>query len=192
MYRARRPTPAGNLGPYFGSEKFELVSQFYSASRESEAVEIADRLGTRFVVASGKNRIDSVGGDLDRRGTAHGNRAHLGRFRLLTERGVLNLFEIVPGAVLEAQVEPGEQLVAQLGVVLSEGAFRFEARGIAGPDGTIRVRVPYATGGVPPNETIGPYRVTLAGRRVQVEVGAEDVTLGRSVRVVLSDSEVAR
>ncbi len=191
VYRARRPTPAGNLGPNLDPEKFELVSQFYSASRESEAVEIADRLGTRFVVASGKNRIDSVGGDLDRRGTAHGNRAHLGRFRLLTERGVLNLFEIVPGAVLEAQAEPGEQLVAQLGVVLPEGAFRFEARGIAGPDGWIRVRVPYATGDAPPNETIGPYRVTLAGHRVQVEVGTEDVTLGRSVRVVLSASEAA-
>ncbi len=48
------------------------------------------------------------------------------------------------------------------------------------------MRVPYATRDVPPNETIGPYRVTLAGHRVQVEVGAEDVTLGRTVRVALS------
>lgn len=42
----------------------------------------------------------------------------------------------------------------------------------------------------PPTETIGPYRVTLAGHRVQVEVGAEDVALGRTVRV-LSASEAA-
>ena len=135
-------------------------------------------------------RSTAGSGDVQRQlakyyGSAFRHPAHLAHFRLVTERGQgyrLKLFEIVAGALITARAQPGAELVATLGLVLPEGVtIRYRAVGVAGEDGVVQLRVPYATGRGGGLRTLGPYRITLEGRRYGLPVTEADVLEGRTV-----------
>ncbi len=188
VYWAHRATPAGNLGPYLDTEKWKAVQGFFAARTEADALQRAEALGTRYVVTSSAEAAakDSVAGRLHRDlGVPAGPRGHLGRFRLLTQSrqgGGFRLFEIVPGALLEADAPPGTPVQVSLALRGPGGIVsRFRARGRAGTDSRIQIRVPYSTGKQGDVEALRPYEVRLRGATYQVRVDPEDVSQGRSV-----------
>ncbi len=202
-YVAERATPADNFGPYIGPENFLAARDFFALASEDEALARARRLGARYVVTSSveTREPDGVGGRLHAGdGGARGGRSHLGRFRLVAEgpRGGIavgatgallqaeipyKLFEIVPGAVIELAAAPGELAVARIDLRSPSGRrVRWVGRATAGPDGRVRLRVPYATGDSLPTRAEGPYRLQVGERSLRVEVAEDDVLGGRSLR----------
>jgi dolichyl-diphosphooligosaccharide--protein glycosyltransferase len=190
VYVARRPVPANNLGPYLDAKKFDEVSRFYGeAENETEAVSIVERLGSRFVVtwpvAEGRPRIGPFLEQLHLRdGLAMDRRPGVERFRLVTEgppggtlliagrlqRSPFKLFELVAGAVLEAEGQPGALLVAEIEIETPLGRrFRYRAASTASANGIVRVRVPYATDGDTPARPTGPYRILFGGKSWRVK-----------------------
>jgi hypothetical protein len=203
VYVARRPVPSNNFGPYLDAEKFREVRRFFAAESEAEAVAIAERLHSRFVVSWPLGAAGSrLGAFLDQLHLHDGlpidGRPRVERFRLVTEGppgGTLllggrlrlapfKLFELVAGAVLEAQGQPGAVLVAEVEIATPLGRrFRYRAASAAGADGTARVRVPYATDAGTPARATGPYRITFGGASRRVRVPDAAVRAG-STRVV--------
>lgn len=106
------------------------------------------------------------------------------------------LFEIVPGAVLEVAGSPGEVVVAELEVRAPEGRrFPYRTFAIVPEAGPARLRVPYATDAAPDPardalpgafrraRAVGPYRVAIEGRELDVEVSERQVAEGAAVPV---------
>jgi dolichyl-diphosphooligosaccharide--protein glycosyltransferase len=199
-YVARRATPADNFGPYVGAEAFEAVERFFALESEPEAVALALRLGSPYVMPLdwGKVAPRSVAARLhqhDGRETADAPR--LEHFRLVAEgpregvplaalfgvqaRGgaLYKLFEIVEGAVLEAHGPPGSPMRAELRLVSNTGRrFRYTAATVIDTQGVGRLRVPYATLGSSPVRAASPYRVEVAGEARAVAVAEDDVKSG--------------
>ena len=167
-YVAGRATPAANFGPYTGAEGYRETLRFLATDSEAEALAIAERLHTPYVVTAEEGwraPLAPVVARLHRDdGSARAGRPHLGRFRLLGEgpRGGLpmslffegrrgspvayKLFEIVPGALLEVEAPPGGPVEARLRLRTPTGrVFLFLAEGRGEADGLARLRVPYAT-----------------------------------------------
>jgi dolichyl-diphosphooligosaccharide--protein glycosyltransferase len=209
-YASRRALPADNFGPYLDDARFALARSFFTTASPTEAVDIARELGTRFVVTAASyalwppargRRLRNPG--IARRlhsddGSAHGGLPHLERFRLITEgpeNGVplfpigrkvvpYKLFEIVPGAVLEARAEPGTRLSAEVVVTTPLGRrFRYRAATRAGEDGVARLRVPYATDSEAPVRTEGAYQVRLGEQRTRTQIADRDVREGGVIRL---------
>ena len=204
VYVARRPVPANNFGPYLDAKKFDEVRRFYAeADSETEAVAIAERLGSRFVVtwpvAEGSSQIGPFLTQLHfGDGLAMNQRRGVERFRLVTEGppgGTLllagqlrlapfKLFELVAGAVLEAKGQPGALLLAKIEIGTPLGRrFEYRAAAAASMNGTARVRVPYATDVNAPARPTGPYRITFGGESWQVQVPDADVRSGRTLAI---------
>jgi len=205
LYAGRRPTPAGNFGPYVGPERFAQTERFYAAGSESEALALLDALRTPWVVTAEfgvpkpgmKRRLH----DLDGRGSAGSPR--LEHFRLVTEGpagglplGTLfgipgrpgsppyKLFQRVPGALLEVEAPVGEEVTAQTVVATPLGRrFLHRARAVAGADGVARLRLPYATDTDLPARPDGPWRLRVGGRGLDLEVPEAAVVAGRRIRV---------
>jgi len=199
-YEARRAVPAGPFGPQFDSERYEAVNRFYAATSEDEAVGIAARLEARYVVVhaqhAGKEKV--VRRLYVREGSWSPLWRQLGRFRLVTEgpaRGGLpfvggsvsipfKLFEIVEGAVLVGQAPPGTMLTATLRLRTPErelATYRATVR--ADDDGVARVRVPYATDQRGDVQALGPYRVELDGRELDIAITERQVLDGAEVHL---------
>jgi len=204
VYVARRPVAANNMGPYLDAEKFHEARRFFfEVDSEAEALAIAERLGTRFLVSRAAAPRGPQHGAFVRQlhhrdGAATDGRPHLERFRLVTEgprRGrqrprrrqrpvPYKLFERVEGAVLEARGAPGELLEAEVPIVTPLGrSFRFRAVARADPSGTARVRVPYATDASTPVRPVGPYTVRFADDRWRIQVPDAAVREGRVLGV---------
>ncbi len=191
MYKARRATPAGNIGPLVGPAQFEAVERFFAAPREAEALEIAERLAVRYVITSpvGSTAAEPFARRLQRgNASAHDGMPHLTRFRLLAmgpPRASYKLFEIVPGAILLARGRPGESIEVRLRMrAPGERVIHYLAQGQADGEGVARVRVPYATGSNGALQALGPYVVTLGGAQLVARVGEADVLEGRTVEAV--------
>lgn len=205
-YAARRATPADNFGPYIGPAGYRAVGDFFRLKDESAALDEAERLGIRFVVTADYGGSDptTLVNHLHRAdGSALPGAPAFSRLRLVTEGPAggrapvelfgrraprpaipYKLFEIVPGAVLEAEAEPGTPVSARLGLRSPLGRrFRWEARTTAGADGRARLRVPYATRGPHPTRALAPYRVEVGERAFAVPVPEAAVLEGATVAV---------
>lgn len=202
-WASRRPVPADNFGPYLDEENFALASRFFATGSEPEAVGIAARLRTRYVVTAVHARRHAA--SVQRRlhledGSARGDLGHLEHFRLVTEgplggRPLLpvaaprsvppyKLFEVVKGAELEVRAAPDTAVRAELELETPTGrrfVYRAVARAAAG--GWARLRVPYATEPGPPTRALGPWRIRGAGAEVEVAVPERDVLEGGAIRV---------
>lgn len=205
-YAGQRATPADPFGPYIGRKNFAKALRFLVSEDEEEAVAIAEALRTPFLVTA------EEGGDAAPLSMAHrlhrddGSRtdtaAHLGRFRLVLEgpRGGVpisvafetelrptlpyKLFELVPGAILEVQTDPGAEVQAQIPVSTSSGRrFVFRAGTMADGAGIARLRVPYATESTGPTRAMAPYRVRSGRAVVLVNVPEDAVRSGATLRV---------
>lgn len=206
-YVARRATPADNFGPYIGGENYAAVGSFFGLRSEADALAEAARLQARYVVTTDYggpvpwtlvNRLHR--GD----GSAAGDEPAFAHFRLVTEgpaggraigeqfgRGVRSegapykLFEIVPGAELEARAPAGTPVSAEVLVRSPTGRqFAWKTTGVAGDDDLARLRVPYATNARTPARPVRPYRVTVGDAAYAVSVPEDAVTSGGTVPVV--------
>ena len=205
-YVARRATPADNFGPYIGGDNYAAVGSFFGLRAEADAIAEAERLRARYVVTMDYggpmpwtlvNRLHRADGS-----AVDGDAAY-GRFRLVTEgpaggrtigeqfgRGIRSggvpykLFEIVPGAELEAHAPPGTSIVAEVLVRTPTGRlFTWRSASVAGDDGVARLRVPYATNSQAPVRPVQAYRVTVGDTAHAVVVPEEAVTTGSTVAV---------
>jgi dolichyl-diphosphooligosaccharide--protein glycosyltransferase len=184
-YTAHRATPADPWGPFSGPENWDAVNRFLRTESEEEALGIAKRLGTPFVLTAEEGEAPSaaVAQRLQREdGSARPDAAHLGHFRLVaegpdggipiawlfapTQKKVIpyKLFEIVEGAQVEVPAEPGQAVVAELPISTSTGRnFVFRARAVADEAGIARLRLPYATDASGPTQATGGYRISGVG-----------------------------
>ncbi|MBW2244989.1 MAG: glycosyltransferase family 39 protein [Deltaproteobacteria bacterium] len=214
LYYARRPVPANNFGPYLDIDKYHQASEFYQVASEAEAVAIAAKLGARYVVTQVQGVSGKRPGAFFRQlhlgdAAATSGRSALQHFRLITEaeddgppasasmrrrRPIhFKLFERVEGAVLEAQGEPGELLVAKVQITSPRGrVIRYRAVSRADSSGMARVRVPYSTDDVAPARATGPYAIGFSGARWQVPVSDASVREGAVLRIAPPDAAGSR
>lgn len=207
-YVARRATPADNFGPYIGPENYEAVGRFFGLRTETAALDEAARLGTPYVLTT------DYGGSAPHTLV---NRLHLGdgrtaagspplvHFRLVTEgpaggRAIgerfggrtpggapYKLFELVPGALVEARGEPGTPMAVEVTVRTDLGRrFPWRVETVVGKDGVGLLRVPYATDAGTPTRPEGAARVTLGERTVEIPIPDAAVRAGDRVSVLRS------
>ena len=99
------------------------------------------------------------------------------------ERPFGRLFEVVPGAVLEGVAMPGAEVRAELQLRTNTGQpLAAVHRGRAGEDGRFALRVALPTERLGDTQPLGPWRITAPGIERAVEVPAEAVRTGRTVR----------
>jgi asparagine N-glycosylation enzyme membrane subunit Stt3 len=138
-----------------------------------------DLVVTRLYFFDGMRRFES--------GTA------LGRYRLIYEsvtpekqsagRPVFKLFEVVPGARVDAAAAPGAKVTARARVVTNQGrTIHWSTTVVADPTGRALLRLPYQTGR---NGAVvaSAYEVLVGERQTTVTVARSDVAEGRVVRV---------
>lgn len=203
---AERPTTVDGFWGYTGRETFEAAQQMLASGSEDEAVALAQRLRSPFVMTAAAPELtnETLLGRLhlsDGRQTLAA--PSLARFRLVTEgpRGgrpltdalgvpraadavPYKLYEIVPGAVLEAHAEPDAPVVAGVTIRTPVGRlFRYEARAAADANGVARIRVPYATDSRLPARPAGEYLVRAGSSEKSVAVSEDDVRAGRTISV---------
>ncbi|HIL36284.1 MAG TPA: hypothetical protein EYG26_02265 [Planctomycetes bacterium] len=99
------------------------------------------------------------------------------------------IYEVVPGAILVARVDPGEVLQVALPLSLSDGQrLMHRARATAGADGEARIRLPYPSDGQVVGDVMGgELRWSCAGHSGVYTVSEDDIRKGRRV-VLWSDS----
>ncbi len=202
---AERATPADPFGPYIGKQNYLAVLRFFESESEAEALAIAERLRTPFVLSAeeGGEQPGRIVQRLHREdGSARGALAHLERFRLITEgpkgglpmsvafeeglRGTApyKLWAVVPGALLEGPAAPGEEVWARLALESPTGRrFVFHARATGDAEGVARLRVPYPTQSSQPTRALGPYRVRSVSGTWRVRVPEQAVLAGEVIRV---------
>jgi hypothetical protein len=213
-YAGKRATPADPFGPYIGQTNFAAVQKFNQTNDEVLASQIMQRLSARYV-ATASDSIPRADGSMALRLHEHdGSFAtesnHLGRFRMITEGPVgglamsrmfgderesfapYKLFELVPGASIELQLQPHEQLTLALPLKTPSGRrFTFRALGRADERGRARLRVPYANprdrarsrinDPVATTQPLGPYQLRAGKRRFRVYVSEEEIQRGAAI-----------
>ena len=98
------------------------------------------------------------------------------------------LFEVVAGAELRVETDPGAWVTATVEVETPVGrTFEHVIRGRADEQGIARLEVPYATLTSAPAHPVDGYRITVGSRVTSVEVSEEDVREGRVIRVPFAD-----
>ena len=216
-YSGMRATPADPFGPYIGRTNFTAVRDFMDAQVEARAAAIMRRLATRYV-ATAANAVPAPRLSMARRlhendGSWVDGSPHLGRFRLVTEgpRGGLaisqlfgdereasspyKLFELVPGATIELQIEPHTQMTAELPLKTPSGRlFSYRAVARADANGRARIRVPYANPRDRPRsklaqrvdylEVLGPYRVRVGKREFRIHITEDEIQNAAAIRAL--------
>lgn len=201
-YTAERATPADPFGPYIGAETYGKMRRFFATSSEDDAVEIARELDARYVVTTEDlnlardsllyrlHVVDGAGGAptwsrfrlLDE--GPEGGRSLIDEFGVATETRIpYKLFEIVPGAVIEAHAPPQRPVRAQIEIRTPQRRFTWTTTANADAAGVARLRVPFPTAGAGPVRADGRYRVQLGDRLVEVDVSEEQVRTGAGVPV---------
>ncbi len=207
-YVAHRATPSDNFGPYSGSRYWTATQRFFEVRTEARAVQLADALGSRYVMTAEYGAVDyrSLTQRLHREdGLERDDSPRFEQFRLITEGpfggrplidlfggaappGVVpyKLFERVAGAVLEAHAPAGTPVEAKL-ILHSpfRRSFEYSAKGITGDDGVARLRVPYASQGTTPVASHGPWLVRVGDTTQAVAVSDEAVLQGDTVVVAV-------
>jgi dolichyl-diphosphooligosaccharide--protein glycosyltransferase len=204
---ARRALVADNFGPYAGSRHFQEARGFSWLESEAQAVALAARLRARFVVTAeyGAMPPRSLATRLHRDdGRARAGAPRWERFRLIAEgpaggrplaelvgapvpAGAIpyKLFEVVPGAVIEAPAPPGTRVTARLLLETAGGRrILYRAAALAADDGLARLRVPYPgpqQAGAAQVRALGPWRVRIGSELHELAVGEDDVRTGATV-----------
>ena len=206
-YVARRPTVVDNFGDDLGEENFLLAAEYYR-SAEPRASDILDQLGARYTVFEYRNRVSprnpdpesllarlffGDGSETDRSVGRGGPARAVERHRLVWETEAkrwvgpapaFKVYEHVAGAVLEGSAEHGARVEARLDVETNRGrSFRFVSSTTADPDGSFRLRVPYATGAGPHVRTASRLELRSGDQLAEVSVTDRDTREGLSVRV---------
>jgi dolichyl-diphosphooligosaccharide--protein glycosyltransferase len=201
-YRARRPTVVDNFGDDHGGESFAWAQRVLG-SREAEAVAELRQRRVRYVVAEGDARWlsatagpESLHRQLFRRDGSRREAAlpALVHHRLVYEtRGIdfadpaapalYKVFELVAGAQVSGWAEPGRRVEVALALRTSRGrSLSYSARAVAGPDGTYRLRLPYATQGAPPGVSVASrYRLRCGPTAAELEIDERAVREGLEV-----------
>jgi len=204
-YASGWPVHQDGFGPYVSPGNAQLASRYFSAVDEGEALELLERLGTRFVIVDRQgaglpvfaprsltSRLVELRGSGGRLGAAGDPRAvwvpALGRHRLryAAEHGVggVWLFEIVAGALVTGSSTPGAEVSIALELGTPWGAAEiWRDRSQADESGTFRFRVPYATRGGPESAfpPTGAYRLRTLQGEVAIEVDEASVLGGSLV-----------
>lgn len=211
-YAARRAAPANGFGPYLDREKLEAAIRFYSATSEAQALGIAERLETRYVVTFDReiahprlftHRLHKTDG------SALGPSRHVERFRLIVEgppggtplptafpsgqvpRDTIpyKLYEVVAGAVLEVHGAPYGKVDAEVSVLTPSGRrFSYRATALSDAEGLAQMRVPYATETASPTRLEGPYRVRSGDVEIRVPVSDAEVRRGAVIPLEMPES----
>jgi hypothetical protein len=94
-------------------------------------------------------------------------------------------FEMVRGGRIRGRAGPLSPVVLSLDLRTNLGrTFRYVRRVVSDSEGWYEFVVPYATGtGTGRTRALGPYRLESARGGADVEVGAGDVTEGRTILV---------
>jgi asparagine N-glycosylation enzyme membrane subunit Stt3 len=204
LYAARRPVPANNMGPYLDPPKYRLAREFYTTRRPERALEIVDALGVRYVVTEARGRaspvfVDALHATDDR--SVRG-RPSTGRLRLAASSDAVRssggggnrapgtlpdaafkLFEVVPGAVLRVDAEPGSRVVAEIELRTPTGVSEpYRTSAVTDAEGAARLRVPYATSQQGFVSTAETFTVRAGDRSLRYRVSEDDVRAGREVR----------
>jgi asparagine N-glycosylation enzyme membrane subunit Stt3 len=207
QYEARRPTATDPFWWYIGLENWNRSMAFLSAEDETSALFDAKALQARYVITSEEAVPASVSGRLHSRdGASFGLRPGLGHFRLVAESSpgglglgaifrntkadavAYKLFEIVPGAQLEVEAEPGTRVVARVEVRSNQGrTFTYRNAARADEDGWARLSLPYATerpkGAGSRFGAISLYRIQVGEHSRALRVNESDVAQGRVIRL---------
>jgi dolichyl-phosphooligosaccharide-protein glycotransferase len=213
-YVAHRATPADNFGPYSASRHWPASPRFFEVRTEPRALEIADALGSRYVMTAEYGAVDyrSLTQRLHRDdGLERIDSPRFEHFRLITEgpRGgrplsdiyggaaapgvaPYKLFERVAGAVLEVHAAPGTPVEARVILHTPLGRkLEYPASGVTGEDGIARLRVPYASQGSTPVASRTPWLVRIGDVTRPVSVSEDAVLHGETI-VVAAPEEPAR
>jgi hypothetical protein len=205
-YVAHRATPSDNFGPYSASHHWAATWRFFDVRTEARAVQLADALGSRYVMTAEYGAVDyrSLTQRLHREdGLERIDSPRFEQFRLITEGprdgrplialygggaapGVApyKLFERVAGAVLEVHTAAGKPVEAKLILHTPLGRnFEYPANAIAGDDGIARLRVPYASQGATPVASREPWLVRVGDTTQPVAVSEEAVLHGDTIVV---------
>jgi hypothetical protein len=169
-YVARRPVPADNFWAYAGRENWERAFALLNARTEDEALAAAAELRARFVITRAGSSPHTLQGRLHRaNGSSYEGAPAFEHFRLVTQarRGSptlramvmaqeetvrleqpvpYKLFELVIGALIEVQSEPGD--VIDLRVPLrtrDDHPFAYVRSATTDESGLATFRVPYAS-----------------------------------------------
>ncbi len=169
-YIGRRPTVTNNFGDDIGREQFLLAQEYYRVD-ESRALEIADRLNVKYVVATSNlgflaqrpasdsilaalHQFDGSEYKVARNGSRDWIPAMM-QHRLIYEwmpnasrakdQFRFKVFEIVPGARLVGRAAPGAEISLALSLETTQKRkFSYAARTTASEDGLYTLRVPYS------------------------------------------------
>ena len=208
---ARRATATDPFWAYIGPENWALTQALFETRDEDAAWDLARRLRGRYLITMPQMPRGSVVQRLhDDDGVARGEVPALEHFRLLAEapagapalgeifgessrrRGApYKLYEVVPGAEVVVQCQPGSLVNASVRV-RSRGRrdFEWSATAVSAEDGWARLRVPYAMGrpasrlqGGGAAFTRGPLRVGCDGWTRAVKLSLEAVQQGASIEV---------
>ncbi len=95
----------------------------------------------------------------------------------------VKIFERVSGARIAGTAATEEPVVAALDVTTNQGRCFQYTKIAAARDGRYEMTVPYSTDGGCQVRAIGPYTLSSGGKVLLVDVGEEDVLLGRVVKV---------
>jgi len=204
---ARRATPSDNFGAYVGPEGFMTTLRVLLAMPEEAAVAALRELRVRYVATSWQPSYPA--GSLlyrlhEQDGLESATERALAHFRHVAEGpagGVplasllapvagappmpYKLFEVVEGAILEVEADPGARVAASAEVRTAAGrGFRYRARATADAAGVARIRVPYATEAAgPAARAAGAWRIAAGGSVRCARVSEQDVREGAVVRV---------
>ena len=207
QYEARRPTATDPFWWYIGPENWDRSMAFQEARDEAAALQGAEALGAPYVVTSEEALPSSVVGRLHfRDGSGSASRPGLGHFRLLAESAggglglgsifqqsrpdtvAYKLFQIVPGARLEVQTEPGTRVAARIDLQTNQGReFSYRTFAEADESGRAVLSLPYATErSRDPESRVGAlsvYGIRFADQSRSLRVREADVMEGRRLRL---------
>ena len=167
------------------------AAQLLAASDDEEAFRLAQATGARYVLATPAVRLVGFPPEASRTGLVawlsdHAGMAVDGRpatahFLLVydsleqrrkTPSSSARVFQVVPGAVLTGQGQPGEPVTAALRLRNHHGqTFEYMRMGQVDAAGRFELRVAYPTEGSPwvaPQEVGGAYALTIGGARAVV------------------------
>lgn len=200
-YYAERPMVQDNFGPYAGRSGFDLAGAYYASRDEQAAVEIARRLGVRYVVATpeGSGQAPPEAGSLARRlqlarasprtltfraiaANAHSSHrlvfyADDGDFVREPGRPVWRaaVYEVVPGARVIGRAPGARSVGFRLAVRLAgRPAVLYRASAAVDAEGRYEIRLPYPT-------TRTAYVVRSGEQVARLELSEADVMEGRTV-----------
>ena len=187
-WAAGRPTLATNFGGYLG-ERWLDPWRVLTSTHEHAALELCSERDVRFMLLDAnwrRNRVpmERMNPNLDKslaaRLVPRGNPVRPGtlddaqRMRLVFVNRSAWVYELVPGALVEAHGAPGEALRVGLTIRLGDRLVEWSARTVAGVDGIARLRVPHSA---------AMARWTLGARRGQVEVSEAAVQAGARIEL---------